>query len=96
MHTTTITITGSQFVLESDLHHGETFTVHHSGDYSGDVWITLEGARVEDLGEVEPDVRHYLVKIPFDVLKELVTNYARVHAIETLEQASSDELLERI
>jgi hypothetical protein len=101
MITQVITVNGAMHLVGTGMdsetaYDTEDFTVHHNGDYSGDVWITVEGSRLEDLGEVEPGVHHHIVKIPFDVMKELVANWARANIISDYEQMSADEIFDRL
>lgn len=79
-------------------------TFHHNGDYSGELWITIDdtadweykhGPAVE---YKKPNDEfgfpgHWTVKIPFDDIKGVVADYVRSLKVEALEDAEPDEIL---
>ena len=73
MHTTTI---------PDPRNRSHVFTIHHNGDYSGDV-------------KFQRDTWDRDVSIPFSILLELVTNMVRASAIEKIEQMTPTQIMER-
>ena len=66
-----------------------TWTVHHNGDYYGEVIIVLEpGDYHEGPGQ---DVR-----IPFELMKHVVGNYLNMQMVGRLEQMSGIETIDSL
>lgn len=80
-----------EFDAEDDSGAKVSFTMHHNGDYTGDVWINThkEPEHDEFMGTTT-----WTVKIPFDVLKAFVAEYVRDKRIGELEQLDDpDDIL---
>lgn len=76
----------------------ELFTVHHNGDFSGDVMIDLEGWRVEETQSADSQfARHgqpiYTVRVPFEVIAELVAQCVASRKISELESGNYKKIL---
>jgi hypothetical protein len=76
----------------------ESFNFNHNGDFSGDVWLDLEGWRVEKIhDEGSPYARHgqpiYNIRIPFPVLAELVAEAVRDRRVSDYENMGYERLL---
>jgi len=72
----------------------EAFTMHHNGDFSGDVKIEVMSTRTKDVH----DVRIYgsyvtEVSIPFEVIKQIVAEYVRQEKINSLMDATDHDIL---
>lgn len=67
---------------------GETWYCIHNGDFSGDVRFVRESDIDEKLGMATEEVR-----IPFEVLLELVGQWMMIQRISVLEQQSGTDLL---
>jgi hypothetical protein len=66
---------------------GQPYTVHHNGDYSGDVIIALAGGDEPYVAETE------LRPIPFQLMEKLVAEKVRDERISALEQMEPKRLL---
>jgi len=58
----------------------KTLAIHHNGDYSGDIFITIDGQEI---------------RLPFEDIKSFIADYVRDLRITSLEQADADEILEK-
>lgn len=65
------------------------YDVHHNGDYSGDVIISKRPAEY-DMETWPKDVEE--IRVPFEVLRDLVANKVRSDAVALLEDMSADEI----
>jgi hypothetical protein len=73
----------------------QAFTCHHNGDMSGDITITARAGTLQyslnhATGQFGPEDE---IKIPFEVMKQLVANWIRNEEIAELEQMSPDRIL---
>lgn len=66
-------------------------TIHHNGDYSGDVKINVPKHRVEEFNAPNSV---YEIEIPFEVLRSLVLDYIRNRTISNFESMTDDDLEE--
>jgi hypothetical protein len=76
----------------------EQFNFNHNGDFSGDVLLDIEGWRVDLVHTSDsPYARHgeaiYQVKIPFEVLAELVAEAVLRNKIANLENDDYKKIL---
>lgn len=74
----------------------EAFTVHHNGDFSGDVKIEVMAPRVTVLPAASGTIYGNPITevvIPFEVLKQAVAEYARRYRISALKDATDDDVL---
>jgi len=73
-------------------------TIHHNGDFSGDVRInTVTLYHDEDKQDWKLiEARKREIAVPFEALKQIVAIYVQNTEIEKLESASTDELLDRL
>lgn len=74
----------------------ELITMHHNGDYSGDVTFVVQHPRV--MNSLPGGVKVYNnstveVKIPFEVLRDLVADWARNERVSKLEQMDPRDVL---
>lgn len=67
----------------------ETFNVNVNGDFSGDAWIDVPIERIE----AEDDWGRRCVKIPMNVIRELVGRQILDERVSRLEQLSGEEVL---
>lgn len=65
------------------------WTIHHNGDYSGNVKMIVSTEWIEKSSEP-----FWLVNIPFEVLEELVGQKMQSDQISKLEQMTGIEFLE--
>lgn len=83
------------------------YTVHHNGDYSGDVIVVLPDQKRDRFGDEPVKIRSreenglvverwFEVTLPFDLLERLVADKLRDEMIGRLEQADTGELLTRL
>ena len=70
---------------------GKDFTVHHNGDYSGEVKIVLGASAVEP--DFPPGNGRAVVDVPFRLLARIVADAIRSERIAFYEQAGARELL---
>ena len=68
----------------------EGTVMHHNGDYSGDVKITVNHEPYN--GQDVNHENHWTVEVPFRDLEALVLDKYRGNAIEALEMAEGREL----
>jgi hypothetical protein len=81
-----------------DREYPELFTVHHNGDYSGNVLINLEADRVEEVVSADSQMARHgkaiaEVTIPFEVLAKLVADAIRSAKVGALEDADYKKIL---
>jgi hypothetical protein len=74
----------------------EAITMHYEGDYSGDVIFIVQHPRVMN----SPNVAHTVhgnttveVRIPYEVIRDLVADDVRAQLIRNLEQMESRDIL---
>lgn len=73
---------------------GIEFTVHHDGDYSGEVWTSGPSSIAEIVKEDSLDPHGYAqVTVPFELLAKIVADAVLGQRIEKLEQAGYREVL---
>lgn len=64
--------------------------MHHNGDFSGEVMFHLNADRADVR---EEGVGMVTFRLPFDAIKQLVSEYVQERKVAALESASPDELL---
>jgi hypothetical protein len=66
-------------------------TIHHDGDYSGNVLLVLPADKIEEAphGQV-------FVEIEFDVLRKLVLNYIQGKIISKVEELDYEQLEQKL
>ena len=72
---------------EYELVDGEKFTIHHNGDYSGDVYVIIRNPK-----RIERSADYTCVEIPFEVLRRMVLDYIRNKAVTEIKSADYDKL----
>ena len=71
---------------------GNGITIHHNGDYSGDVKIDVPRGKTNTFAT--PTNQFVEVEIPFEVLRSLVLDYLRSKTISNLESMTDYDLEE--
>jgi hypothetical protein len=74
---------------------GEQFTIHHNGDYSGDVQLVICSASRIEHNDGSPTYGFEafdIVSIPFELLRKVVLDYLRSAAIREIEEKSYNHL----
>lgn len=95
MHSMDIVHTSAHNDYAGD-HRPEAFTVHHNGDFSGDVKIDLMEPRVKvllaDRGRIHGNPIAE-VTIPFEVIKQIAAEYVRAEHIRNTQDATDHDVL---
>lgn len=84
--------------------HTDGITFHHNGDYSGEIVIQIDDEAKWKYKEGPTVVRndhnfglnrvgYWTIKIPFEDLKLLVSDWVRSNKISKLEQAKDEDIL---
>ena len=70
---------------------GRNYTVHHNGDYSGDLKIDMAASAVEP--GFPPDNGRVTVSVPFTLLADIVAQAVSAERISFYEEAATWEVL---